>query len=334
MAIARLEDSRIETSSDTTARGAEQAGRESRRRWKQRCSPSGLHFFDRSTGLNVLLDEIPVPPSLYSRAPRQVSIALTNRCDLSCAHCYAPKSRHELSYHVIARWLSELDAEGALGVGFGGGEPTLHPEFVALCQYAAHQTGLSVSFTTHGHHVDGAVAEALQGCVHFIRVSMDGVGETYEAIRGRSFQELLARLKLVRTIARFGINIVVNERTLPDLDEAATVAADLGACEFLLLPQASVRERPGIGGNTLQGLRRWVEAYKGPLRLCVSEASAEEFQTCDPLPKEQGLRAYAHIDAAGVLKPTSLSATGVLIGTSEVLQALERLVRDLGELET
>lgn len=304
------------------------------RQWKQRCSPVGLHLFDRSTGLNILLDEVPVPASLYSRAPRQVSIALTNRCDLACAHCYAPKSRDELRYDVVTRWLSELDANGALGVGFGGGEPTLYRNFVELCQYAARETRLSVSFTTHGHHIDEALAEALRGSVHFIRVSMDGVGATYEAIRRRSFRELQARLKFVRSIFRFGINIVVNERTLPDLDEAAAVAADVGACEFLLLPQAPVRGQPGPGDHTLQGLRRWVEAYSGPLKLCINEASADGFPTCDPLPEERGLRAYAHIDAAGVLKPTSYHATGVPIGQGGVLRALDHLAHELAENDT
>ena len=302
--------------------------------WKLRCGPAGLHVFNRTTGLNVLIDEIPVPPSLRSRAPRQVSIALTNRCDLACAHCYAPKSRDELRCDMVTGWLAEFDANGTLGVGLGGGEPTLHPEFVELCQYAARETRLSVSFTTHGHHIDEALAEALRGSIHFIRVSMDGVGATYEAIRRRSYRELQARMKLVRSISRFGINIVVNELTLPDLDEAAAVAADVGACEFLLLPQVPVREQPGIGDHTLQGLRRWVEAYGGPLKLSINEASAGGFPTCDPLPKECGLRAYAHIDAAGVLKATSYDASGVPIGTDGVLSALDRLAHDLGENDT
>ncbi|RKH72547.1 radical SAM protein [Corallococcus sp. AB032C] len=143
-----------------------------RRQWKQRCSEAGVHLFDRTTGLNVLLDELPVPASLYSRAPRQVSIALTNRCDLACAHCYAPKSRDELRLDTITRWLAELDAHGTLGIGFGGGEPTLYPEFVKLCQYAARETRLSVSFTTHGHHIDSELAERLRDNVHFIRVGL------------------------------------------------------------------------------------------------------------------------------------------------------------------
>lgn len=305
-----------------------------RRQWKQRCSAAGVHLFDRTTGLNVLLDEIPVPISLHSRAPRQVSIALTNRCDLACAHCYAPKSRDELRFDVVTQWLAELDSHGALGVGFGGGEPTLYPEFERLCQHVARETRLSVSFTTHGHHIDDVLAEGLRGSVNFVRVSMDGVGATYESIRRRSFSELLARLEQVRTISRFGINVVVNERTLPDLGEAAAIAADAGACELLLLPQMPLRSVEAISAGTVQGLRRWVDAYRGPLKLCINEASAEGFPTCDPLVEERGLRAYAHIDAMGVLKPSSYAENGVRLDGVSVLDALDQLAHDLAENDT
>lgn len=302
--------------------------------WKLRCGPAGLHVFNRTTGLNVLIDEIPVPASLYSRAPRQISIALTNRCDLDCAHCYAPKSRDELRYEVVTRWLAELDANGTLGVGFGGGEPTLYPEFAGLCQHAARETQLSVTFTTHGHHIDEAMADELRGSVHFIRVSMDGIGHTYESIRRRSFHDLLARMKLVRTIASFGVNFVVNEHTLPDLDEAVAIAADLGSCELLLLPQMATRRCSRVDDDTLQGLRRWVEDYRGSLRLCINEGSAEGFHTCDPVAAERGLRAYAHVDATGVLKPSSYHATGVPISAEGVLSALDRLAHNLAENDT
>jgi len=302
--------------------------------WKLRGGPAGLHVFNRNTGLNVLIDEIPVPAALHSRAPRQVSIALTNRCDLACGHCYAPKSRDELRFDTVARWLGELDEHGTLGVGFGGGEPTLHPEFVKLCQYTAHETRLSVSFTTHGHHVDNELAERLRGSVHFIRVSMDGVGATYESIRRRPFAELLERLRDVRSISRFGVNVVVNDHTLPELDEVASVSADAGACELLVLPQMPARSVLAASVDTLQVLRCWVDGYKGPLKLCINESSAEGFPTCDPLGDERGLRAYAHIDAMGVLKASSYAGTGVQLGEGGVVQALDQLVHDLTEGNT
>ena len=291
--------------------------------WKLRGGPSGLHVFNRTTGLNVLIDEISVPASRYSRAPRQVSIALTNRCDLSCPHCYAAKSRNELRSDVVSRWFAELDENGTLGVSFGGGEPTLYPEFAGLCQRAARETHLSLTFTTHGHYIDAAMAERLRGSVHFVRVSMDGVGETYEAIRQRSFADLLAAMRLVRNIARFGVNIVINERTLLDLDEAASVAADVGACELLLLPQIATRSCSRVDDNTVQGLQRWVDAYRGSLKLCINEHCADGFPTCDPLEKERGLRAYAHIDATGVLKPNSYAVWGEPIGDEGVLTAID-----------
>jgi MoaA/NifB/PqqE/SkfB family radical SAM enzyme len=301
------------------------------REWKTRRGPLGIHLFDRVAGLNILVDEIQVPRALWSKAPRHVSIGLTNRCDLACAHCFTPNSRDDLCYTAVTSWLAELDANGTLGVGFGGGEPTLYRRFSELCRYAARKTKLSVTFTTHGHHIDPAMAEELRGCVHFIRVSMDGVGDTYESIRRRSFPGLQARMKIVRDISCFGINIIVNERTMPELDEAATVAADSGATELLLLPQVAVRRMGAVTDVTLQALRRWVDEYSGPLKLCINESHAVGFPTCEPLLEERGLRAYAHIDAAGVIKPTSYHSTGVPIGSGRVLDALDQLTHDVAE---
>lgn len=293
--------------------------------WKLRGGRAGLHAFNRTTGLNILFDEIPVPESLHSRAPRQISIALTNRCDLTCAHCYAPKSRAQLSFDNVTRWMCELDANGTLGVGFGGGEPTIHPEFVKLCMYAASDTRLSVSFTTHAHHVDADLADELRGNVHFTRVSMDGVYKTYESIRGRSFQKLLTHLKHVQSISRFGINTVVNELTLPELDDVAAVASDVGARELLLLPQIATRDVAALSGPDLLSLCRWTESYRGSLKLHLNELHSDGFVTCDPLLHERGLRAYAHIDASGLLKHSSYQTVGVLIGEKGVMQSLSCL---------
>ena len=294
-------------------------------RWKQRRGPSGLHLFERVSGWNILLDEIAIPPALWSSAPRQVSIALTNECDLSCSHCYASKSRDHLPYEAVTAWMAELDTNGCLGVCFGGGEPTLHPRFSELCRYAAQETRLAVSFTTHGHSMSDRMADALRGSVHFIRVSMDGVETTYESIRRRSFSALRKQLILIRSVARLGINILVNANTLSDLDVAAAIAEDAGASEILLLPQISAGGCDGIDDRTNRALRGWVDRYNGNLGLAISEDSSEGFPICDPLRRESGLRGYAHIDATGVLKASSFDSTGAQIGDEGVMSALARL---------
>jgi hypothetical protein len=138
---------------------------------KIRAKPPGLHLFSRTTGLNVLIDEVMVPCHLWAKAPAQVSIALTNACDPACCHCYAPKKHAVLDFADVTTWLDELDANDCIGVGFGGGEPTLYPRLIELCSYAAEKTRLAVTMTTHGHHLRDSLIAALSGKVHFIRVS-------------------------------------------------------------------------------------------------------------------------------------------------------------------
>jgi sulfatase maturation enzyme AslB (radical SAM superfamily) len=292
---------------------------------KVRAGPSGLHLFYRRTGLNVLCDEIRVPPTLWAVAPRQISIALTNACDLACSYCYAPKHRAALDVVPLASWLRELDASGCLAVGFGGGEPTLHRHFIELCQYVAQHTALAVTFTTHAHRIDEALADRLRESVHFVRVSMDGVGANYELLRGRSFATLRTRFKIIQTFARFGINFVVNAATIRDLDTAIRMATDVGASEFLLLPEQPVHGQGGIDPVTLRNLHEWVSKYRGEVPLTISEAGSEGMPIVPASADGTGLRAYAHIDADSILRRSSYSSRGVRIGPGGVIGALHLL---------
>ncbi|WP_245557689.1 radical SAM protein [Deinococcus peraridilitoris] len=258
-------------------------------------------------------------------APRQVSIALTNACDLSCPYCYAPKSRHRLEFTRLKSWLLEFDELGCFGVGFGGGEPTLHPDFAEIVRFTAIQTEVAVTFTTHGHHLDRELARKLEGHVHFIRVSVDGVGTTYEALRKRPFQAVMQRLETARSLAPFGLNMVVNARTVGDLPAVAALAERVGARELLLLPEESTMGCTGIEADTLTQLRRWMDSYQGAVPLTMSETKAESFPTCRALPKERALDSYAHINAAGRLLPTSFSRIGVTLESGNIRSALRAL---------
>lgn len=292
---------------------------------KCRLGPDGFHIFDRRSGLNLLLDDIQIPEERWDHAPRQVSIALTNACDLDCPYCYAPKTVAVLDAGRLCAWIEELDGAGCLGVGFGGGEPTLYRQLPELCRRITARTALAVTMTTHGHRWTPELADALAGHVHFVRVSVDGVGVTYEALRHRSFSELVNRLTLISRSFRFGINCVVNTVTFPDLEAVADLAAGLGASELLLLPERPARGRPGIDPTVTGRLHEWIGSYRGPVPLAISEGAAGPLATAVPLPHEMGLRAYAHIDASGVLRRTSYDPVGETIDEHGVLAAVDRL---------
>jgi hypothetical protein len=292
---------------------------------KYRIGPNGVHLFDRMSGLNLLLEEVPVEEAIWSIAPRQVSIALTNICDLHCAYCYAPKQKALLHATQVLDWLKELDTEGCLGVGFGGGEPTLHPDFVDICKRVAGETQLAVTFTTHGHRLTPQLVERLKGSIHFARISVDGIGRTYEEQRGKQFASLLRGMDSLAALSPFGINVVVNERTVTELDAISELAQKVGASELLLLPQQATTTVASMDGVIGRALQDWVFNYRGKVRLAVSEAGASGLPTCDPLPHERGLHSYAHIDATGMLRASSYSALSAKIGSEGVLSALDQL---------
>lgn len=293
--------------------------------YKVRYGPDGVHLFDRTTGGNILMDEIGVPESKWSKSPRQVSIALTNLCNLNCTHCYAPKSSSELDLSDLKKWLLELDKNGCFGVGFGGGEPTLYKGFVELCEFGSKETELAITFTTHGHTLTEKLIGKLKGHVHFIRVSMDGVDNNYESIRGKKFTDLIRSLSLLQDQITYGINFVVNANTINDLDQAIDICEQYGASELLLLPEVCSGLGAGIDKQSLTKLHQWARDYKGSVRLSVSEPFKAEFQVIEPCIKEVDIQSYIHINANGEIKRNSFTNESVLIGLSGVLSAIEKL---------
>jgi pyruvate-formate lyase-activating enzyme len=292
---------------------------------KVRVSRFGVHCFDRVSGLNILLDDIEVPEERRSLVPRYVSIALTNACELRCPFCYAPKVPGHLDLGDVLAWVEELDHAGCLGIGFGGGEPTAHPDFLRFCIEITRRTRMAVTFTTHGHRITPELAVALRGSVHFIRLSMDGVGSTYERIRGRRFKVFERQVEIVASIAPFGLNVVINEETVDELDAVAAFARSVGAAEVLLLPEQPVGSRPGISVSASQRLTDWIAGSPRGIRLSVSQAGATDgMPLANPFPDEPALDAHAHLDAAGCLRPHAYASTGVRVGAS-IVQAVAEL---------
>jgi MoaA/NifB/PqqE/SkfB family radical SAM enzyme len=278
---------------------------------KVRKSGDGIHFFDRKTGLNILLDEVSVARDQWSSAPRFVSFALTNECDLHCPFCYAPKRSASLKFDQVLSWAVELDENGCLGVGFGGGEPTLYPGFGALCRRVAAATTMAVTFTTHAHSLTPDLRDELAGAVNFVRVSVDGVGATYERFRQRPFSELVAQIRLVAGIGPFGINFVVNDNTVGELTEAAELALEFGAAELLFLPQFPTGS---VAESTRRALAVWIAENPLNLRLCIAEGNGiDGIPLADPFATDNGVRAYVHVNASGRVSQTSYRQQGAVV---------------------
>ena len=118
---------------------------------------------DRGIVRRVAHDAPDLPPDPWSqdaapetdtglRAPIVAHWAVTYRCNLRCAYCYAesgpwrePGADPEVRHRIVER----LAAWGVLEVALGGGEPTTLPDFAALL-VAIRAVGLVANVTTNG----------------------------------------------------------------------------------------------------------------------------------------------------------------------------------------
>jgi MoaA/NifB/PqqE/SkfB family radical SAM enzyme len=288
-----------------------------------RKGPLGFHFFDRESGVNVLIDEFIPQTNEWSAAPRTLSVALSYACDYACPHCFAPKTHHSLCSADVLGWARELAGAGGHCIGFGGGEPTIYPGLASLCMSIAAETALSVTLTTHGHNFTRTLASALSGSVHFIRVSLGGLGDTYEAVHGRPFSRLLASLPAIRDAAPVGFNCLVNGTTLPSLNETAEFALENGAAEILLLPEVTAEGKLRLNRQEQSMLATWIDSNQGHMPLALSAMASEAIPT-DRLPVEDPRGPsfdFMHVDAEARLRGSAFGGRWVRISPSSGLMA-------------
>lgn len=291
---------------------------------KLRKEQRGHHFYDRSSGVHILLDEVPVEPGLCDAGPELVSIALLNPCDLKCPFCYAPKSPHRLEPEFVIDVCRQFAQIGTLEVAFGGGEPTLYVGLGSLCRRIWMGTDLGISLTTHGHHLTEHLIDELTGCVSVIRVSIDGPEPIYSALRARPLSDLLVKLRHITERIPLGINTVVNEVTLPVLDDLIEIVSGLGAVDWLLLPETSDGVF-ALSKSEWQALDRWIEKHYEKIPLRVTADAADHLS--GPFPLVSQTLDYAHVRANGTLSRCSYRGNGVQLRGRSVEEALNELAQ-------
>ncbi len=120
-------------------------------------------------------DALGVPPSGplphgRLRAPLDVHLAITSRCNQHCRGCYVgggAGSPTDLALDQARRILERLARWEVFTVALGGGEPLLHPEVFAIAD-CARVNGIVPNLTTNGTCLDPTMARRCRifGSVH------------------------------------------------------------------------------------------------------------------------------------------------------------------------
>lgn len=292
--------------------------------FRLRLERSGHHFFDRSTGIHVLIDEVVPPVEQWSPVPRTLSVALTNACDLKCSFCYAPKHAAKLPFDYLCELLTHFDQEGGLEVVFGGGEPTLYPRFGQLLQWVNGSTKLAAGFTTHGHHLTPEWLATFGPFCSRIRVSIDALEPTYSQIRGRPLRSISALLTATDT-ARMGVNVVCMPGKIDQASDVVQFAKTHGIKEVLLIPLHE-KGASHLSEQDCEQVEQLIEKWSPEVRFRVSGLFASTLTTPLLEDSDTGEFNYAHLSADRLLKPNSHQVGGIPVQQpSDFLSACREL---------
>lgn len=191
-----------------------------------------LLLFERDSGLNLLLEGDEVA-HLQRVAPRTLLIAVTNICNLKCDFCYRNlHSPSHWTYESLLHFCQAVADWGVLEVAFGGGEPTLFPQWSTFIQELYETTPLAINFTTNGMLLSDQFLAAIAGKYGNIRLSLYDSNKWEPTIR-----------RLVAARARFGVNWLISPETLPTLECQFWQLLGLGVRDFLLLRYKGADQR-------------------------------------------------------------------------------------------
>jgi radical SAM protein with 4Fe4S-binding SPASM domain len=232
-------------------------------------------------------------------------VALTYRCNLSCAFCYAgcaasglPEGWSEakaMTDDEVCRVLEVIRREARCpSVSFTGGEPTLRPGLARLVRHAKG-LGLRVNLISNGQRLDRRrVEELAEAGLDSAQLSLEGpTPEVHDALVGRprAFARLWAALETLRERGvRVHTNTTLSRRNLAGAEAIVDLVAERGLPRLsmnLVIPCGSAGADPGLfvsyteaGAHVLRlrdrAAARGVElVWYSPLPLCLFNTVAE-----------------------------------------------------------
>ena len=160
---------------------------------------------------------------------------ITLRCDLACVHCGSRAGRARPDELTTAECLDLVDQMADLGVKevtLIGGEAYLRDGWLEIVR-ALRRRGIQATMTTGGRGLSAErVAAAAEAGLQSVSVSVDGLEETHDRLRGvrGSYQSALSALKHLRAAGiTISVNTQINRLSMPELPAILETVIAAGA---------------------------------------------------------------------------------------------------------
>jgi radical SAM protein with 4Fe4S-binding SPASM domain len=168
---------------------------------------------------------------------------LTDRCNLSCTHCYSKSgpgrtTEGELTTSEALGVIDNLADMGVPLILFTGGEPLLREDIWDLARHARDR-GLKMAISTNGTLITPGVARQITECgIEYAGISLDGAtAATHDRFRNSpgAFTQTIAAFSACHEAGlRCGVRVTLTRENATELGALVDLALSLGASRFCL----------------------------------------------------------------------------------------------------
>ncbi len=148
----------------------------------------------------------------------------TNRCNLSCMHCYTKAdldSTDKLTTQMIIDTLPKLKENGIKFIIFSGGEPLTRKDLFGIAN-KCKELGIVTYLSTNGLYVGEKNAKKILDTFNYVGISIDGSQKTHDRFRGLegSFLMSMKAVNLLNSYkdSKVGIRFTITKETYNDLE--------------------------------------------------------------------------------------------------------------------
>jgi radical SAM protein with 4Fe4S-binding SPASM domain len=147
----------------------------------------------------------------------------TNRCNLSCLHCYSKSTLDEvdtLSTQQIKKTILQMKENGVKFIIFSGGEPLTRKDLFDIANFCKEQ-GIITYLSSNGLYFTKSNIKKITQTFNYVGVSIDGDEPTHDYFRGLkgAFRETLKAVLLAnQTGAKVGIRFTMTKDTINSLE--------------------------------------------------------------------------------------------------------------------
>ncbi|HKI77436.1 MAG TPA: radical SAM protein [Ignavibacteriaceae bacterium] len=177
--------------------------------------------------------------------PVVVVIELTNKCNLSCRYCYQNSDSSMKNFiNDPIMLLSFLKQQGVKTIELTGGEPTLHPQFLAILDYIVDNFE-NYSLLTNGTLLNDKILQIFRKGKGAIQICIDSSEEKeFELISGTTGLHAKIINSVKRCVAydipiRVGM-VLDDAKNIKDIENVLLLAKNLGAKSFVVNPSLSI----------------------------------------------------------------------------------------------